>query len=161
MPSDRAAQQSGAAKLEAPPLARLQSQQAALEATGQPEQFFTFEARAEHRRGLTRLFALQLASIVLLAAVFLKTFTLTFDQFWAVVTAPRVVASYKLSFGMSLLAAAINANKPTDIASATAELSVQRPIASRRGGVTMVNLSRPASAASKDRSDVDSPSKRS
>ncbi|ATE59537.1 sulfate ABC transporter permease subunit CysT [Thauera sinica] len=52
---------------------------------------------------------LSLIVLVPLAAVFLKTFTLTFDQFWAVVTAPRVVASYKLSFGMSLLAAAINA----------------------------------------------------
>ncbi|MBN8440648.1 MAG: sulfate ABC transporter permease subunit CysT [Thauera sp.] len=52
---------------------------------------------------------LSLIVLVPLAAVFLKTFTLTFDQFWAVVSAPRVVASYKLSFGMSLLAAAINA----------------------------------------------------
>ena len=52
---------------------------------------------------------LSLIVLVPLAAVFLKTFTPTFDQFWAVVTAPRVVASYKLSFGMSLLAAAINA----------------------------------------------------
>jgi sulfate transport system permease protein len=52
---------------------------------------------------------LSLIVLVPLAAVFLKTFTLTFDEFWAVVSAPRVVASYKLSFGMSLLAAAINA----------------------------------------------------
>lgn len=52
---------------------------------------------------------LSLIVLVPLAAVFLKTFTLSFEQFWAVVSAPRVVASYKLSFGMSLLAAAINA----------------------------------------------------
>jgi sulfate transport system permease protein len=52
-----------------------------------------------------------LALIVLipLSAVFLKTATLSWDEFWAVISAPRVVASYKLSFGASLLAAGINA----------------------------------------------------
>ncbi len=52
---------------------------------------------------------LSLLVLIPLAAVFLKTAELTFAEFWNVVTAPRVVASYKLSFGMSLLAAAINA----------------------------------------------------
>ena len=52
---------------------------------------------------------LSLLVLIPLAAVFLKTAELTFTEFWNVVTAPRVVASYKLSFGMSLLAAAINA----------------------------------------------------
>lgn len=52
---------------------------------------------------------LSLLVLIPLAAVFLKTAELTFSEFWSVVTAPRVVASYKLSFGMSLLAAAINA----------------------------------------------------
>ncbi len=52
---------------------------------------------------------LSLIVLVPLAAVFLKTFTLSFAEFWSVVTAPRVLASYKLSFGMSLLAATINA----------------------------------------------------
>ena len=52
---------------------------------------------------------LSLLVLIPLAAVFLKTPELTFAEFWDVVTAPRVVASYKLSFGMSLLAAAINA----------------------------------------------------
>lgn len=47
--------------------------------------------------------------LVPLAAVFLKTASLSFGEFWQVVTAPRVVASYRLSFGASLLAAAINA----------------------------------------------------
>jgi sulfate transport system permease protein len=51
---------------------------------------------------------LSLLVLIPLAAVFLKTAELTFAEFWNVVTAPRVVASYKLSFGMSLLAAAIN-----------------------------------------------------
>ena len=52
---------------------------------------------------------LSLIVLIPLAAVFLKTAQLTFAEFWDVVSAPRVVASYKLSFGMSLLAAAINA----------------------------------------------------
>src|SRR5690606_8336388 len=39
---------------------------------------------------------------------FLKTMELSFDDFWKIITAPRVVASYKLSFGASLAAAAIN-----------------------------------------------------
>ncbi|MFU2488578.1 sulfate ABC transporter permease subunit CysT [Thauera sp. WH-1] len=52
---------------------------------------------------------LSLLVLIPLAAVFLKTAELSFAAFWHVVTAPRVVASYKLSFGMSLAAAAINA----------------------------------------------------
>lgn len=47
--------------------------------------------------------------LIPLSAVFLKTATLTWDQFWNAVSAPRVVASYKLSFGTALAAAAINA----------------------------------------------------
>jgi sulfate transport system permease protein len=51
-----------------------------------------------------------LALIVLipLSAVFLKTFTMDWAAFWAAVTSERVVASYKLTFGAALLAAAIN-----------------------------------------------------
>jgi len=52
---------------------------------------------------------LSLIVLIPLSAAFLKTFTLTFDQFWAAVSAPRVVASYKLSFGAALAAAAVNA----------------------------------------------------
>ena len=52
---------------------------------------------------------LSLLVLLPLAAVFLKAASLSLDEFWAVVSAPRVVASYKLSFGMSLAAAAINA----------------------------------------------------
>ena len=52
---------------------------------------------------------LSLLVLIPLSAVFLKTATLGWESFWAVVTAPRVVASYKLSFGTSLAAAAINA----------------------------------------------------
>ncbi|HET9701654.1 MAG TPA: sulfate ABC transporter permease subunit CysT [Burkholderiales bacterium] len=52
---------------------------------------------------------LSLIVLVPLAAVFLKSATLGLDQFWAVVTSPRVLASYRLSFGASLVAACINA----------------------------------------------------
>lgn len=52
---------------------------------------------------------LSLIVLLPLAAVFMKTATLSFPHFWEIVTAPRVVASYQLSFGMSLAAAAINA----------------------------------------------------
>jgi sulfate transport system permease protein len=51
-----------------------------------------------------------LALIVLipLAAIFLKSTTLGWEGFWNVVTHPRVLASFKLSFGASLIAAGIN-----------------------------------------------------
>jgi sulfate transport system permease protein len=51
-----------------------------------------------------------LALIVLipLAAVFLKSAALGWEGFWHVTTLPRVLASFKLSFGASLIAAAIN-----------------------------------------------------
>ena len=51
-----------------------------------------------------------LSLIVLIpsSALFFKTFTLTFDQFWLAVTSPRVLASYKLTFGASLIAALVN-----------------------------------------------------
>ncbi len=51
---------------------------------------------------------LTLIVLIPIAAVFLKTSELTFAEFWKVVTAPRVLASYQLSFGASMLAAAIN-----------------------------------------------------
>ncbi|MDG4584601.1 MAG: sulfate ABC transporter permease subunit CysT [Candidatus Competibacter sp.] len=47
--------------------------------------------------------------LIPLGAVFLKSATLSGEQFWAIVSAPRVVASYRISFGLSLLAAAVNA----------------------------------------------------
>ncbi|KQV88941.1 sulfate ABC transporter permease subunit CysT [Pelomonas sp. Root1237] len=54
------------------------------------------------------LFYLSLIVLVPLIAVFLKSSGHGFDAFWAAATAPRVMASYKLSFGASLLAALIN-----------------------------------------------------
>jgi sulfate transport system permease protein len=51
---------------------------------------------------------LSLIVLIPVAAVFLKTATLSLAEFWQVVSSPRVVASYRLSFGASLMAAAIN-----------------------------------------------------
>jgi sulfate transport system permease protein len=51
---------------------------------------------------------LSLIVLVPLAAVFLKTSTMTASALWDAISSPRVVATYKLSFGTSLLAAAIN-----------------------------------------------------
>jgi sulfate transport system permease protein len=51
---------------------------------------------------------MSLIVLIPLAAVFIKTTELSFEAFWATVTSPRVLASYRLSFGASLLAAAIN-----------------------------------------------------
>ena len=61
--------------------------------------------------GLTLGFTiLYLALIVLipLSAVFLKTFTMTWEAFWSAVTSERVMASYRLTFGASLIGALIN-----------------------------------------------------
>jgi sulfate/thiosulfate transport system permease protein len=52
---------------------------------------------------------LSLLVLIPLSAAFFKTFSLTWAQFWAAIASPRVVAAYKLSFGASLLAAALNA----------------------------------------------------
>ena len=54
------------------------------------------------------VFYLSLIVLIPLAAVFLKTFTMTWESFVGAVTSARVVASYKLSFGAALLAAALN-----------------------------------------------------
>lgn len=57
--------------------------------------------------GLTLTY-LCLIVLIPLSATFLRSTELTWDQFIEVVTSPRVVASYKLTFGASLLAAIIN-----------------------------------------------------
>ena len=54
------------------------------------------------------LFYLFLIVLVPLSALLFKTFSLTLDQFWAAVASPRVLASYRLTFGASLLAAGVN-----------------------------------------------------
>lgn len=57
--------------------------------------------------GVTLVY-LSLIVLIPLAAVFIRTAELSLHEFWAVVTTPRVVATYKLTFGASLLAALIN-----------------------------------------------------
>lgn len=58
--------------------------------------------------GFTLLYV-SLIVLVPLSATVAKTLSLSWDGFWAAVTAPRVLASYRLSFGASLLAAFVNA----------------------------------------------------
>ncbi len=54
------------------------------------------------------IFYLALIVLIPLSALFLKTFTLTWAGFVEAVTSPRVMASYRLSFGASLIAAFLN-----------------------------------------------------
>lgn len=58
--------------------------------------------------GIT-IFTLSAIVLVPLAALVIKTAGLDWEQFWKVVLDPRAVASYRLTFGSALLAAAINA----------------------------------------------------
>jgi sulfate transport system permease protein len=55
------------------------------------------------------LFYLALLVLIPLAGTFLKTASMSWTHFWDTVTAPRALASYRLSFGASFIAAAINA----------------------------------------------------
>ena len=54
------------------------------------------------------VFYLCVIVLIPLSAAFLKTFTLTWPQFWDTVTSPRVMASYRLTFGASFAAAVMN-----------------------------------------------------
>ena len=54
------------------------------------------------------LFYLSLVVLIPMSALFFKTFSLSFEQFWAAVTSERVMASYRLTFGASLIAALVN-----------------------------------------------------
>lgn len=55
------------------------------------------------------VFYLSIIVLVPISALILKTTGMGWEAFWAAVTGPRVLASYRLSFGASLVAAAINA----------------------------------------------------
>jgi sulfate transport system permease protein len=60
---------------------------------------------------LTLGFTLAYLSLIVLlplAALFLKSATLGWEGFWAAATAPRVLASYRLSFGAALIGATVN-----------------------------------------------------
>lgn len=55
------------------------------------------------------VFYLSFVVLIPLGGLFAKAFTLGFEQFWVSATAPRVLASYQLSFSAALFAAAVNA----------------------------------------------------
>jgi len=55
------------------------------------------------------LLYLSLIVLIPLSALFLRSASLSPAEFWKVVTDPRVVASYKVTFGSSLAAAVVNA----------------------------------------------------
>ena len=57
--------------------------------------------------GFTMVY-MSLVVLIPLSALFLRTAEMSLEDFWKTVTDPRVVASYQLSFGASLAAAAIN-----------------------------------------------------
>jgi len=58
--------------------------------------------------GFTVLY-LSLIVLIPLLAAFIKTASMSWEAFWGTVTAPRVLASFRLSFGAALIAALINA----------------------------------------------------
>ena len=58
--------------------------------------------------GFTLLY-LSFIVLIPLSAAFLKTATMTWPAFWDAVTSPRVLASYRLTFGASLGGALVNA----------------------------------------------------
>ncbi len=58
--------------------------------------------------GFTLLY-LSLVVLIPLSAVFLKSFALSWGQFWDTVGSPRVLASFRLSFGAAFGAALVNA----------------------------------------------------
>jgi sulfate transport system permease protein len=55
------------------------------------------------------LLYLSLIVLVPLSALVLRTAAMPWERFWDTVTDPRVVASYRLTFGASLIGAAVNA----------------------------------------------------
>jgi sulfate transport system permease protein len=57
--------------------------------------------------GIT-LFYLALIVLIPLSAVFLKTASLSWHEFWSLATEPRALASYRLSLGASLVSALLN-----------------------------------------------------
>lgn len=58
--------------------------------------------------GFTLLY-LSLIVLIPLSAAFIRTAELSWPEFWSIVTTPRVVASYRLTFGASFAAATVNA----------------------------------------------------
>ncbi|MFO1398934.1 MAG: sulfate ABC transporter permease subunit CysT [Burkholderiales bacterium] len=101
--------------------------------------------RRERRRsilpgfGLSLGFTLVYLSLVVLiplSAAFVKTATMTWPAFWATVTAPRVVASYQLTFGAAFAAALVN----TAFGFLVAWVLVRYPFPGRRFVDALVDL---------------------
>lgn len=62
--------------------------------------------------GLTMGYTLLYLSVLVLipiAGLFLKSFQLSWSEFWELISAPRALAAYKLTFGASFMAALVNA----------------------------------------------------
>lgn len=57
--------------------------------------------------GYTLLY-LSLIVLIPLSALVIKTLSMSWADFWAAISAPRVVASFRLTFGASLIAALVN-----------------------------------------------------
>jgi sulfate/thiosulfate transport system permease protein len=57
--------------------------------------------------GYTLLY-LSLIVLIPLSALVIRTFALSWPEFWAAISSPRVLASYRLTFGASLAAALVN-----------------------------------------------------
>lgn len=57
--------------------------------------------------GFTILY-LSLIVLIPLSGLFFKTFSVSWEKIWSTISDPQVVASYRLSFGASLIAALIN-----------------------------------------------------
>ncbi len=101
-------------------------------------------ARRRNRRALPgfglsigiTLTYLGLLVIIPLSTVIIRTTSLTFSEFWDVVSSDRAVASYKLSIGASLLAAMINVVLGTLVA----WVLVRYPFPGRRIVDAMVDL---------------------
>jgi sulfate transport system permease protein len=62
------------------------------------------------------LFYLSVIVLIPLAGLFLRVLEMPASQFWALATAPRALAAYKLTFGASLIAALVNAGFGTLVA---------------------------------------------
>lgn len=54
------------------------------------------------------LFYLSIIVLIPLSGLFLKTITISLDQFWNIVTSERVLAAYRVTFTTSLIAAIVN-----------------------------------------------------
>jgi sulfate/thiosulfate transport system permease protein len=78
---------------------------------GAPRRWRQVQRRILPGFGLTLGFALTYLSVIILlplAATFLKTAELSWAEFWAHVSAPRALASYRVTFGTSFFAALVN-----------------------------------------------------